>query len=76
MSNKRPKFSIITPITMDKEDPDNKRMPRYEMFLRCASSVFGQTFNDFEWIVVDDISNPPVEETLEKNRAQSFRQLS
>jgi len=61
------KFSIITPVTMDKEHPDNFRMPRYEMFLRCASSVFGQTFQDFEWVIADDISNPPIEEILEAN---------
>lgn len=61
------KFSIITPITLDREHSDNVRMPRYEMFLRCANSVFGQTFTDFEWIVVDDICNPPAEEILEKH---------
>jgi glycosyltransferase involved in cell wall biosynthesis len=59
------KFSIITPVTLDREDPDNKRMPRYEMFLRCANSVFGQTFQDFEWVIADDICNPPIEEILE-----------
>lgn len=62
-----PKFSIITPVTLDKTNPDNLRMPRYEMFLRCANSVFGQTFTDFEWIVVDDICNPPIEDILEKH---------
>lgn len=61
------KFSIVTPVTYNKEDPDNLRMPRYEMFLRCANSVFGQTLQDFEWIVVDDIANPPIEETLEQH---------
>lgn len=60
-----PKFSICSPITLDKENADNLRMPRYEMFLRCATSVFGQTEQDFEWVVADDICNPPVEEILE-----------
>ena len=62
-----PKFSIVTPVTLDKESPDNNRMPRYEMFLRCASSVFGQVYDDFEWIIADDVSNPPIEEILEKH---------
>lgn len=62
-----PKFSIVTPITYDKEDADNERMPRYEMFLRCAKSVQSQTFKDFEWIVADDMSNPPVEDVLKDN---------
>jgi len=61
------KFSICTPATMDKDHPDNLRMPRYEMFLRCANSVFGQTYQDFEWIIADDMSNPPIEEILEKH---------
>jgi len=60
-----PKFSIITPVTFDVDSPDNIRMPRYEMFLRCANSIFGQTFQDFEWIVADDVSNPSVESVLE-----------
>src|SRR3990167_5307805 len=62
-----PKFSITTPVTMDRDDPDNLRMPRYEMFLRCANSVFGQTFQDFEWVIADDRSNPSVETTLEEH---------
>jgi len=61
------KFSICTPITYDKKSVDNHRMPRYEMFLRCANSVFGQTYDDFEWVIADDLSNPPIEETLEKH---------
>lgn len=64
---KKPKFSIITPITLDKGGVDDARMPRYDMFLRCANSVFGQTFEDFEWVIVDDICNPPIEEILEKH---------
>ena len=62
-----PKFSIITPCTLDRDSPDNIRMPRYKMFLRCANSVFGQTFDDFEWVIADDIANPPIEEILEQN---------
>ena len=60
-----PKFSICTPTWLDKTAKENARQPRYEMFLRCANSVFGQTFTDFEWIIVDDRSEPPVEEILE-----------
>jgi len=59
-------FSICTPVTYDKEDPDNFRMPRYEMFLRCANSVYAQTLQDFEWVIADDMSNPPVTEVLEQ----------
>jgi len=57
------KFSICTPVTYDRDDADNIRMPRYEMFLRCAWSVFSQTFprSEFEWVIADDMSNPPVE---------------
>ena len=55
------KFSVCTPITYDKEDPDNLRMPRYEMFLRCMGSIKAQTYKDFEWIVGDDMCNPPVD---------------
>ena len=61
------KFSICSPVTLDRESVDNYRMPRYEMFLRCANSVFGQTFEDYEWIIADDIANPPIEEILEKH---------
>lgn len=61
------KYSICTPCTYDLNDPDNKRMPRYEMFLRCANSVFGQDYDDFEWIIADDLSEPPIEEVLEKH---------
>jgi len=60
-----PKFSIVTPVTFDTESPDNIRMPRYDMFLRCANSVFTQTSKDWEWIIADDVSNPPVQEVLE-----------
>jgi len=62
-----PKFSIVSPVWLDKEAPENKRQPRYEMFLRTANSVFGQTFQDFEWVIVDDISRPPIEDILEKH---------
>lgn len=54
-------FSVCTPVTFDRDDPDNFRMPRYEMFLRCANSMNAQIFTDFEWVVADDMSNPPVE---------------
>lgn len=60
-----PKFSIVTPTWLNKKAKENERQPRYEMFLRCAHSVFAQTFTDFEWIIVDDMSEPPVEEILE-----------
>lgn len=61
------KFSICSPTWYNKEHDNNKRQPRYEFFLRCANSVFGQTFDDFEWIIADDICTPPVEEILEQN---------
>lgn len=54
------KYSIITPVTYDKDSTDELRMPRYKMFGRCIASVIGQSFTDYEWIVVDDKSNPPV----------------
>lgn len=60
-----PKFSICTPVTFDVDNADNLRMPRYDMFLRCANSVFTQTFTDWEWVIADDISNPSVESVLE-----------
>jgi len=59
-----PKFSIITPCYYDREDEDNKRQPRYEMFLRCAKSVHAQTFEDWEWLIGDDISRPSVDDVL------------
>lgn len=62
-----PKFSICSPVWLDKEAKENQRQPRYEMFLRAANSVFGQTFDDFEWIIADDMSIPPIEEVLEKH---------
>ena len=61
------KFSIATPAWLDKDAKENERQPRYEMFLRCANSVFGQTFQDYEWVIADDISKPPIEEILEKH---------
>ena len=54
------KFSICTPTYYNKEAPENVRQPRYEMFLRCANSVAGQTFRDFEWVIADDICVPKV----------------
>ena len=62
-----PKFSITSPIWLDKTAKENERQPRYEMFLRAANSIFGQTFTDYEWIIADDLSKPPIEEILEKH---------
>lgn len=59
-----PKFSICTPVTYDRDDPDNKQRPRYEMFIRCAKSVSNQSFEDFEWVIADDKCNPSVESLL------------
>lgn len=59
------KFSIVTPVTYNKDDPDNLRMPRYEMFKRCMTSVYTQTCPDYEWIVVDDKCNPSVQEEVD-----------
>ena len=58
------KFSVITPVTYDIDNADNLRMPRYDMFLRCADSMRTQQFRDFEWVVCDDICNPSAKETL------------
>jgi glycosyltransferase involved in cell wall biosynthesis len=55
------KFSVITPVTYDKEGSDELRMPRYQMFKRCANSLREQTCQDFEWVIADDKSNPPVD---------------
>lgn len=60
-----PKFSIVTPCWYNLEDEDNKRQPRYEMFLRCIHSVVNQTIGDWEWIIADDICKPSVEEVTE-----------
>jgi glycosyltransferase involved in cell wall biosynthesis len=59
------KFSITTPVTLNRDHVENARMPRYEMFLRCANSVFGQTLSDYEWIIGDDVSTPSIESILE-----------
>lgn len=59
-----PKFSICTPTIYTRDDEDNKIQPRYEMFLRCKNSVLSQTFKDFQWVVVDDQSQPPVSEEV------------
>lgn len=58
------KFSVITAIWYNKEDDGNKRQPRYEMFLRCIKSLESQTFKDFEWVIADDMCQPPVEDLL------------
>lgn len=60
------KFSICSPITYDRENADEYRMPRYKMFRRCAKSVQSQTFTDFEWVVADDFCNPPVAKLSKK----------
>ena len=39
-----PQFSIITPVYN----------PRYRDFLKCAKSVWKQSFRDWEWCIVDD----------------------
>ncbi len=39
-----PQFSIITPVYN----------PRYRDFLKCAKSVRKQSFQDWEWCIVDD----------------------
>jgi glycosyltransferase involved in cell wall biosynthesis len=62
------KFSIATPAWYDKEAKDNKRQPRYDMFLRCANSVLNQTYQDFEWVIADDICKPSVEEVLKDEK--------
>jgi glycosyltransferase involved in cell wall biosynthesis len=59
MSN--PMFSIITPVTFDRDNADELRMPRYKMFQRCIASVQAQTFKDFVWVIADDKCNPSVE---------------
>lgn len=64
--DKRPKFSICSPITFDRENADELRMPRYKMFKRCAKSLESQSFTDFEWVVADDLCNPPVKELSKK----------
>ena len=65
------KFSIITPVTYDKDNADELRMPRYKMFRRCALSVDAQTYGDFEWVIADDMCNPPVE--LQNNFTKVIR---
>ncbi len=61
-----PKFSICSPITYDRDNADDFRMPRYKMFLRCGRSLQSQSFADFEWVVTDDICNPSVKELSKK----------
>jgi len=62
------KFSICTPVVFTKDDEDNKRQPRYELFIRCMNSVLTQTFEDFEWVIVDDKCQPMVEELIPKDK--------
>jgi len=51
-------------------------MPRYEMFFRCMESVAHQINRDFEWIIVDDISKPPVEEVFKADKIIRLPQKS
>lgn len=60
------KISICTPCWIDRDAPENKRQPRYEMFKRAAQSIFSQTNHDFEWVIADDISTPNVEEIIKE----------
>lgn len=60
-----PKFSIITPVTFDKDNADELRMPRYKMFQRCINSVHSQTLLDFEWVIADDMCNPSIKSTVD-----------
>jgi len=44
MSDKSPFFSILTPVFNPPDAP----------FAKCVESVLGQTFEDWEWCIVDD----------------------
>lgn len=44
-----PRFSIVTPVFN----------PPSEAFEECIQSVFSQTFDDWEWCLVDDCSTKP-----------------
>lgn len=61
------KFSIVSPVWVDRDAPENKRQPRYEMFLRAARSVLNQTYTEFEWVIADDMSIPNVYDILRKD---------
>lgn len=61
-----PKFSICSPITYDRDNADEFRMPRYKMYKRCIGSVKSQTFRDFELVVTDDICNPPLKKLFKE----------
>jgi len=70
------KFSVVTPVTYDKDSLDELRMPRYEMFFRCQGSIKNQSFTDFEWVVADDVSIPPVEEVFEADKVVRLKEKS
>lgn len=55
-----PKFSVITPVHLWNE-------ARVNMFLKCIESIKNQTFQDFEWIVIDDGSTMPFNWLLIQN---------
>ncbi len=66
------KFSVCTPVTYDRDNADELRMPRYKMFQRTINSVIAQTIGakDFEWVIADDKCNPPLKDDI-KIRAYS-----
>ena len=52
-----PLFSVITPVYN----------PPIDAFEACIASMLTQTYNDWEWCLVDDASpNPKVREILER----------
>jgi glycosyltransferase involved in cell wall biosynthesis len=61
------KISICSPVWIDRDAPENKRQPRYEMFLRAINSVFSQTYQDWEWVIADDMSTPSIQEIIDES---------
>lgn len=47
MTSRTPLFSILTPVFN----------PPHDAFLRCVESVRSQTFQDWEWCIVDDAAD-------------------